>query len=74
MEDLSDPVFLSRVQFAVTTLFHIIWPVLSIGLSLFLLITEALWFRTRQEVHYRHSRFWSRFFLLNFGFCSSPTL
>ena len=29
-------VLLSRLQFAITTLFHILWPVLTIGLSLFL--------------------------------------
>ena len=33
-------VILSRLQFAITTLFHILWPVLTIGLSLFLVVTE----------------------------------
>lgn len=67
MDNFFDYVLLSRIQFAVTTLFHIIWPTLSIGLSLFLVTTEALWFGTGKEVYYRHSRFWSRVFLLNFG-------
>ena len=55
------------MQFAVTTLFHILWPVLTIGLSLFLVVTEILWIRTHDDDYYRHSRFWSRLFLLNFG-------
>jgi cytochrome bd ubiquinol oxidase subunit I len=33
-------VILSRLRFAITTLFHILWPVLTIGLSLFLVVTE----------------------------------
>ncbi len=32
-------VILSRLQFAITTLFHILLPVLTIGLSLFLVVT-----------------------------------
>jgi cytochrome d ubiquinol oxidase subunit I len=67
MDNFFDFVMLSRIQFAVTTLFHIIWPTLSIGLSLFLVTTEALWFNTGKEIYYRLSRFWSRIFLLNFG-------
>jgi cytochrome bd ubiquinol oxidase subunit I len=58
---------LSRLQFAITTLFHILWPVLTIGLSLFLVLTESLWLRTGDDVWYHHSRFWGRLFLLNFG-------
>ena len=60
-------VILSRLQFAITTLFHILWPVLTIGLSLFLLVTELLWLRTGDIDWYHHSRFWGRLFLLNFG-------
>jgi cytochrome bd ubiquinol oxidase subunit I len=60
-------VILSRLQFAITTLFHILWPVLTIGLSLFLVVTESLWVRSDDIVWYHHSRFWSRLFLLNFA-------
>jgi cytochrome d ubiquinol oxidase subunit I len=60
-------VILSRLQFAITTLFHILWPVLTIGLSLFLVVTESLWLRTKDVAWYHHARFWGRLFLLNFG-------
>jgi cytochrome bd ubiquinol oxidase subunit I len=60
-------IVLSRLQFAITTLFHILWPVLTIGLSLFLVATEAIWLRTGEVAWYHHSRFWSRLLLLNFG-------
>lgn len=67
MDLLNDAVLLSRLQFAVTTLLHIIWPILSIGLSLFLVVVEILWLKTGDVVWYRHARFWARLFLLNFG-------
>lgn len=62
-----DTVFLSRLQFAFTAMFHILWPVLTIGLSLFLVLLEVLWLKTRHADYYRHARFWSKLLLLNFG-------
>ncbi|HYP69073.1 MAG TPA: cytochrome ubiquinol oxidase subunit I [Thiobacillaceae bacterium] len=66
METIHDPVALSRLQFALTTLFHILWPVLSIGLAFFLVTMEALWLRTGDEDYRRHAKFWSRLFGLSF--------
>lgn len=60
-------VVLSRLQFAVTTLFHITWPVLTIGLSIFLVLVESLWLKTGDTDYYHHARFWSRLYILNFG-------
>jgi cytochrome d ubiquinol oxidase subunit I len=62
-----DALFLSRIQFAVTTLFHILFPVLTIGLSFYLVVIEFLWLKTRQELYYRIYRFWARIFAINFG-------
>ena len=55
------------MQFALTTMFHINWAVLSVGLSLFLVVLEALWLKTGDEDYYRHARFWGRLFVLNFA-------
>lgn len=66
MDAFSDPLLLSRLQFAVTAMFHILWPVLSVGLSLFILLFEALWLKTGRREYYHHTRFWSRLFILNF--------
>lgn len=66
MEYLPDPVLLSRLQFALTAMFHILWPVLTIGLALFLVAVEALWLKTGDADYYRHARFWSRLLMLNF--------
>jgi cytochrome d ubiquinol oxidase subunit I len=64
---LSDVVSLSRAQFAMTAIFHILWPILTISLSAFLLLVEALWIRTGDALYYRHARFWSRLLVLNFA-------
>ena len=65
MDSFPDVVTLSRLQFALTAMFHIIWPVATIGLSLFLVFLEFRWIRTGREEYYRHARFWGRLFFLN---------
>jgi cytochrome d ubiquinol oxidase subunit I len=58
---------LARGQFAMTAIFHILWPILTISLSAFLLVVEILWVRTSEIVWYRHARFWSKLLVLNFA-------
>lgn len=58
---------LARGQFAMTAIFHILWPILTISLSAFLCVVELLWVRTRDVVWYRHARFWGKLLLLNFA-------
>lgn len=67
MDYLTDPVLLSRLQFALTTAFHITFPPLTIGLGLYLVVTEWLWLRTRDLAYFRQFRFWSGIFALNFA-------
>jgi cytochrome d ubiquinol oxidase subunit I len=62
-----DLLTLSRLQFAVTALFHILWPILTISLALFVFVAEALWIRTEDPDYYRHVRFWTRLLALNFA-------
>jgi cytochrome d ubiquinol oxidase subunit I len=65
MYGFPDTVTLSRIQFTLTAMFHILWPVATIGVSLFLVFLEACWIRTGKEEYYSHARFWSRLFFLN---------
>lgn len=58
---------LSRAQFGDTAAFHIIWPMLSIGLSFFMLIMEIMWLWTKKDDFYHQLRFWSKVFILTFG-------
>ena len=67
MEFLSDTVVLSRLQFAVTAIFHMLWPVLTTGMAIYLIVVEGLWLRTRNKNYYYHARFWSKLYVLNFG-------
>lgn len=62
-----DVLTLSRVQFGDTAAFHILWPLLSIGLALFMFVLEAVWLYTKDERYYRQTRFWSKIFILTFG-------
>ena len=62
-----DTVLLSRIQFGVTTLFHILFPTLTIGLSFYLVVVESLWIVTKKELYYRMYRYWVKFFAVNFG-------
>lgn len=67
MDFLSDTVVLSRMQFALTAIFHMLWPVLTTGMGIFLVIVEGLWLKTRNPDYYYHARFWSKIYVLNFG-------
>ncbi|KJV97279.1 cytochrome ubiquinol oxidase subunit I, partial [Rickettsia amblyommatis] len=42
-----DQVLLSRIQFAFTISFHIIFPAFTIGLASFLAVIEGLWLKTK---------------------------
>lgn len=58
---------LSRLQFAFTMSFHIIFPSFSIGIATFLVVMEALWLKTQDPVYYQIIRFWTKVFALTFG-------
>jgi cytochrome d ubiquinol oxidase subunit I len=62
-----DPVLLSRIQFGLTISFHYIYPPLSIGLGVILVIMEALYLKTRDPLFQQMTRFWARIFGLTFA-------
>ncbi|MCJ8143898.1 cytochrome ubiquinol oxidase subunit I [Ancylobacter sp. A5.8] len=62
-----DAVALSRLQFAFTIGFHILWPTLTIGTAWFVTVLSALWWRTGNTVYRDLMRFWMRLFALGFG-------
>lgn len=64
---LSDPLVLSRIQFAMTVSFHYLFPPLTIGLGLLLVAMEWRWLRTGDPVWDRASRFWTQIFAVNFA-------
>jgi cytochrome d ubiquinol oxidase subunit I len=62
-----DALLLSRLQFAFTLAYHIIFPSFSIGLASFLAVLEALWLITRREAFQRLYLFWLKVFAIAFG-------
>jgi len=67
MEILNSLELLSRIQFAFTVSFHIIWPTMNIGLGLFLLILEISWLKTKKVEYLNLYKFWVKIFALAFG-------
>jgi cytochrome d ubiquinol oxidase subunit I len=59
--------FLSRLQFAVTIGFHYLFPPLTVGLGLFLVIAEGIYLKTRSELYHKLARFWVKIFGLIFA-------
>jgi cytochrome d ubiquinol oxidase subunit I len=62
-----DVLFLSRLQFAFTVAFHYIYPPLSIGLGVMLVLFEGLWLKTDNPLFHQLSRFWTKVFALTFA-------
>lgn len=62
-----DVLGLSRLQFAFTIAFHDIYPPLSIGLGVILVIVEGLWLKTGNPIYHQRARFWTRIFALTFA-------
>jgi cytochrome d ubiquinol oxidase subunit I len=62
-----DVVFLSRLQFAFTIMFHYIFPPLTIGMGVVLVYLEGMYLRTGDALYETAARFWTRIFALNFA-------
>ncbi|GAB4493493.1 MAG: cytochrome ubiquinol oxidase subunit I [Saprospiraceae bacterium] len=58
---------LSRLQFAFTIAFHYLYPPLSIGLGVVLVLLEGQYLRTGDKVWEQLTRFWIKIFALIFG-------
>lgn len=58
---------LSRIQFGLTIGFHYLFPPLSIGLGLFLVIAEEMYLKTNDERWHSLARFWVKIFGLIFA-------
>ena len=62
-----DVEILSRLQFAGTVMFHYLFPPLTIGLGLVMVIIEGMWLYTKDASWNHAARFWTRVFALNFA-------
>jgi cytochrome bd ubiquinol oxidase subunit I len=62
-----DVVTLSRIQFALTALYHFLFVPLTLGLSMLLVIMESVYVMTGREIWKRMTRFWGMLFGINFA-------
>jgi len=62
-----DVLALSRLQFAVTTMFHFIFVPLTLGLSVLTAWFETKYVRTGDATYLRMTKFWGKLFLINFA-------
>ena len=62
-----DVEILARIQFAFTIAFHYIFPPLSIGLGVILVMMEGVYLKTKNPLYERMTKFWVKVFALTFA-------
>ncbi|MFA7237245.1 MAG: cytochrome ubiquinol oxidase subunit I [Phycisphaeraceae bacterium] len=64
---MTDVVLLSRIQFALTVMFHYLFPPLTIGMGVVLVYLEGKFLATKQPIYESAAKFWTKIFALNFA-------
>ena len=64
---MSDPVFWHRLQFGFTATYHYLFPQLTMGLALFIVVLKVIAQRTGNPRYQDAARFWIRIFGINFA-------
>jgi cytochrome d ubiquinol oxidase subunit I len=67
VNDLLDPLLLSRWQFGLTTLYHFLFVPLTIGMALLVAIMQTFWVRSGKLQWLHLTRLFGRIFLINFA-------
>ncbi len=62
-----DVVLLSRIQFAFTVMFHYLFPPLTIGLAVLIVIFESIWMWKRDPFWLNLTKFWVILFAVSFA-------
>src|SRR5512147_1099200 len=62
-----DLLSLSRLQFALTIMFHYLFPPLTIGMGGLIVSLEALFLKTGDSQYEQAARFWTKVFAVNFA-------
>jgi cytochrome bd ubiquinol oxidase subunit I len=63
---VDDPTLISRWQFAFTVVYHYLFPQLTMGLALLLVILKTLYLRRGDETYNKAARFWGKIFAVTF--------
>lgn len=67
MNDLTTVVDWSRMQFALTAIYHWLFVPLTLGLSVIVAIMESIYLKTNSEKWLRATKFWMTLFGINFA-------
>jgi len=62
-----DIVTLSRLQFALTTIYHWLFVPLTLGMGWFVAFMQTRYYQTNDETWRKMSKFWGKLFLINFA-------
>lgn len=62
-----DVLTLSRIQFALTSMFHYIYPPMSIGIGLMIVVFEGMYMKTNDDHFKALAKFWAKIFGLTFA-------
>src|SRR5262245_6583779 len=62
-----DVVFLSRLQFALTIMFHYLFPPLTIGMGVVLVYLEGMFLWKREPIYETSARFWTSLYAVSFA-------
>ena len=61
------PVVLSRLQFALTTVYHFFFVPLTLGMVWMVAILETMYVRSGNETYRKLTKYWGKLFLINFA-------
>src|SRR5215510_13320651 len=64
---MADPVVLARTQFAVTTTFHFLFVLLTLGLVVLVAIMQTRYAITGKSEHRRATRFFGKLYVVNYA-------
>src|SRR5438093_12063663 len=67
-----DVVVLSRLQFALTIMFHYLFPPLTIGMGVVLAYLEGRYLWRREAIYETSARFWTSLYAVSFAVGVSP--
>lgn len=62
-----DVITLSRLQFAITTVYHFLFVPVSLGLSIFIAIMQTMYLKTDKVVYNRLAKFFGKLFMISFA-------
>src|SRR3954466_4529766 len=62
-----DVVLLSRLQFALTIMFHYLFPPLTIGMGVVIAYLEGMYLWKREAIYETAARFWTQLFAVSFA-------